>query len=154
MLITTHAITGFTIGSISGNPYLASPLCFASHYIFDALPHFEVSTFRKPNEKGLLPKNFWEVFFVLIDIFVALIFLFFFRHLWSPASLAGVVFSVLPDFLDNVFLWSSYLHKLPIFQELFALHKEFHHTARGKKIFLGILTQVIIICICFAILFL
>lgn len=40
MTATNHAITGSIIGLLIGNPLLALPLAFLSHFICDALPHF------------------------------------------------------------------------------------------------------------------
>lgn len=148
MLITAHTTIGFTVGAASGNPFLAAPLALVSHYLFDGLPHFEVSSFRKPGERKLKPKNLFEVFFVLADLFLAVVFLFLFRSYWTEASAVGVFFGVLPDFLDNFFLWSHYLHRLPLFRELYGFHKNFHWTARGKDIFLGIAVQFLVILVC------
>jgi len=148
MLIVTHTAIGVSIGAALGNPYLAAPLSLSSHYLVDGLPHFELSSFRKPGERNLKPKNWFEIFFVFGDIVLTLIFLFVFRKIWSASFFSGFAFSIAPDFLDNIFLWSGYIHRLPIFKELHKLHDNFHFTARGKKIWLGILTQICIISIC------
>ncbi|MCD6194620.1 hypothetical protein J7K05_00220 [bacterium] len=148
MLITAHTVIGFTIGVVSGNPYVAAPLAFASHYLFDGLPHFEVSSFRKPEERELKPKNLFEALFVFADLVLAAVILFLFRAHWSEASLLGSLFAVLPDFLDNVFLWSGFFHRLPLFDRLYSFHKSFHWTARGKDIFLGMVVQLFVILGC------
>lgn len=41
MTAANHALTGTAIGLVLGQPILALPLTFLSHYILDALPHFE-----------------------------------------------------------------------------------------------------------------
>ncbi len=35
-----HAVTGALIAGAVGNPFLAIPLAFASHFVLDAIPHF------------------------------------------------------------------------------------------------------------------
>ncbi len=152
MLITTHAAVGFTIGALVSDPYIAIPLALASHYLLDGLPHFEVSTFRKPGEKKLKPKNLFELIFVLTDAGLAFAFLAFFHIYFSPSAFWGVIAGVAPDVLDNVFLWSPYLHRIPVFRELHSFHKNFHHTARNREVAVGVLTQILIIALCVLIL--
>lgn len=43
MTTTNHALTGAMIGTILGNPFLAIPLAFLSHFVCDALPHFGIN---------------------------------------------------------------------------------------------------------------
>ncbi|MCD6422170.1 hypothetical protein J7L13_02375 [bacterium] len=148
MLITTHTIVGFTLGHLSESPYIAVPLAFGTHYLLDGIPHFEVSSFRRPGERSLKPKNKFELFFVLADILVALVFLGAMRSFWSLPALLGAFFGVLPDFLDNVFLWSEFLHRLPVFKQLYLFHKTFHWTARGKMMFWGVVSQVFLVSLC------
>ena len=40
MTATNHALTGAAIGLLVGQPLLAIPLAFLSHFVLDALPHF------------------------------------------------------------------------------------------------------------------
>jgi len=152
MLITTHTILGGTIGNLTKDPYLTIPLSFSAHYLVDSLPHFEVSSFRKPNDRNLKPKNWFEIFFVGVDILFSIFLILILRKFWSLSFFLGIAFGVLPDFLDNIFLWSSYLRKLPIFKDLYSLHKNFHFTARKNTLLLGILIQVFIIGFCFLLL--
>jgi hypothetical protein len=41
MTATNHALTGAAIGLISGQPLIAIPLAILSHYVLDAIPHYE-----------------------------------------------------------------------------------------------------------------
>lgn len=48
MTTTNHALTGALIATVIKQPYLAIPLAFLSHFVCDALPHFEAGfTFGK-----------------------------------------------------------------------------------------------------------
>lgn len=40
MIATNHALTGAIIGLVSGEPLVAIPAAFVSHFICDAIPHF------------------------------------------------------------------------------------------------------------------
>ncbi len=40
MTATNHTVTGMAIAAAVGNPWLALPLAFASHFVLDAIPHF------------------------------------------------------------------------------------------------------------------
>lgn len=41
MTATNHALTGAVIGLVVGQPLVAVPAAFASHFVCDALPHFD-----------------------------------------------------------------------------------------------------------------
>ncbi|HPR09796.1 hypothetical protein KDA06_04610 [Candidatus Saccharibacteria bacterium] len=40
MTATNHALTGAVIGLTIGNPLIAIPLAFVSHFVLDTIPHF------------------------------------------------------------------------------------------------------------------
>lgn len=40
MTAINHALTGAIIGLAIGNPFIAAPAAFLSHFVCDALPHF------------------------------------------------------------------------------------------------------------------
>jgi hypothetical protein len=42
MTAINHALTGAIIGLTASNPILAIPLAFVSHFLLDALPHYDV----------------------------------------------------------------------------------------------------------------
>ncbi len=41
MTATNHALTGALIGLVIGQPWVALPVSFLSHFICDAIPHFD-----------------------------------------------------------------------------------------------------------------
>ncbi len=57
MTAPNHALTGAIIGLTVGTPLLALPLAFLSHFICDAIPHYD-----PPGEDG--PKRFTSKRFV------------------------------------------------------------------------------------------
>jgi len=63
MTATNHALTGAFIGLAAGNPWVAIPAAFASHFICDAIPHFGQ---ERNNMKWLRSRFFKRM--LLVDI--------------------------------------------------------------------------------------
>ncbi len=42
MTATNHTVTGAVIGAAIGNPWLALPAAFFSHFLIDMLPHYQL----------------------------------------------------------------------------------------------------------------
>jgi hypothetical protein len=74
---TNHALTGAGIALIIGNPLIAIPLAFLSHFFCDALPHFDHSP-STPKEKWMRSKKFKRLLItdaslcVLLVLFLAI----------------------------------------------------------------------------------
>lgn len=47
MTATAHAVIGTVIAAKIGNPFLAVPLAFASHFLADMFPHWDLGTHRR-----------------------------------------------------------------------------------------------------------
>ncbi len=56
MTATAHAIIGTVIAAKFGNPYLAAPLCLASHFALDLIPHWDTAFGIDKERKRI----FWE----------------------------------------------------------------------------------------------
>lgn len=93
MTAVNHIATGALIGTAIGNPWLALPVAFVSHFMLDAIPHFgaEAPNVNARNRDAL----FRKVFFVDATLAVVLM-------VWLVASgawlalLCGIV-AYLPD---------------------------------------------------------
>jgi hypothetical protein len=86
---TNHAITGATIASVIGQPVLAIPIAFASHFLLDSLPHFGEDIHPLSN----FTKKVWMIDFVLLSSFLLLLII---TSNWL--LLAGAVAAISPDF--------------------------------------------------------
>jgi hypothetical protein len=66
MTITNHALTGALIAVSVGQPAIAVPLAFASHFVLDAIPHFGIS-------KDLNKRNQSRLFntILIVDMIIA-----------------------------------------------------------------------------------
>ena len=133
MTATGHAVIGAAIVTKIPDLRLALPLALASHFFFDAFPHWDTGTNWR--EKGLR-----KVFFdTLIDLGLgyALVFLVFILYLHADFKtlILGVTISQLPDFLEvpyfflhwEFFPWHRIYHfihffhkKIPVFNFTFA----------------------------------
>ena len=51
MTATSHAIIGTVIAARIGNPALAIPIALASHFLVDALPHWDTSYHRRSKSR-------------------------------------------------------------------------------------------------------
>lgn len=71
MLETPHVIVGAAIASKVGNPYLAIPLAFMSHFLLDKVPHWnphlntEIKKYGKP--------TYTSTVLVCVDVLVSLV---------------------------------------------------------------------------------
>ncbi|HET7320095.1 MAG TPA: hypothetical protein VFI84_00745 [Candidatus Saccharimonadales bacterium] len=59
MTATNHALTGAFIGLAVGNPWVAIPAAFVSHFVCDVIPHYDVP--GKTKEERLLSPLFLYV---------------------------------------------------------------------------------------------
>ena len=82
MTATNHALTGAFIGLSLGNPLLALPAAFLSHFVCDALPHFNVP--GETDEKRIGSKSFFYIQIVGGAILCAVIVLL--LALWHPRN--------------------------------------------------------------------
>lgn len=86
MTATNHALTGATIGLLIGNPLIALPVAFMSHFVCDAIPHFGL---QDPRSIG--GSNFGRMLLVDASLCVGLVALLFVnqpQH-WLLASLCA-----------------------------------------------------------------
>lgn len=73
MTATAHYITGVVIAGAVGEPLIAAPLAFASHFALDALPHYGDADWKK-NQR--IVRRVWLGDFVVLMFAVAATFIF------------------------------------------------------------------------------
>jgi hypothetical protein len=115
MILASHIIVSGLLGATTQNYFLAAAFGFASHYLLDAIPHWDYLSpkfkMRAEAEDGkfLKEKFFWkEASKIALDILVGLSLLFIFLINLNYADIAAVLisifFGVLPDALQ-FFYW-------------------------------------------------
>jgi len=115
MLSIAHALTGAAIATNIHNPYISIPLILASHYILDAVPHWDAGTGLGNGTKSVKLAILHEI----PDLLLAgiLILLFFPLPNQTPSTIYqilklpqvwGSFIALIPDFLEvprNFFHW-------------------------------------------------
>lgn len=118
MILTSHIIVSGLLGATTNNYFLAAVFGFASHYILDAIPHWdsyispEFKIRAEAEDGGFVKKKlFWkEISKITIDILIGLSLLFvIFIALKNPLPqniipiLISIFFGVLPDALQLLY---------------------------------------------------
>lgn len=132
MLSISHAATGAVIAVKLGNPYLAIPIIIMSHYLEDAVPHWDAGTglgSGKKTRKSALIHG-------LVDLALAgLVVLLMYPHLrfgildlefWRETPVWGAFFGLLPDFMEAP---RNFLKYEPSWlRPINRFHHSFHHS--------------------------
>jgi len=145
MLITCHLLTGAAIASGPINPTVSLPLAFFSHFILDAIPHLEATTFAnmKKGEDYYPTKK--EILYVFLDVLFGLLVLsIIYFKLKSPLILFGAFLAILPDLIDNIPFWYG-IRKLPVFKQFHKFHDKIHFDLKPRYWYWGALTQFILL---------
>lgn len=155
MLLTSHIIISGLIGAKTGNYFLAAAAGLISHYVLDAIPHWDGyldKEFQAKAEadKGFIRNKFFrkEIAKVAADFSLGLIifYIFFGRHLdYGSAALAltGIFFGILPDPLQLLY----WLTKSPLLKFNYDLQHVIHQNKKQPDFTFGMLTQIITIAL-------
>lgn len=141
MLTSTHLLAGAAIGKLTGNVYLAIPIAFFTHYLLDAVPHYNQKPVKNYKELGFKGTDKKDLLIKALEPAVGLAltaFLIFGTGQGAAAPLyLGAFFGWLPDFL--VFL--EWKHNIPRPTLIQKFEKAFH---RHTEFINGILSQIIV----------
>ncbi|MDO8561186.1 MAG: hypothetical protein Q7R91_03145 [bacterium] len=151
MILTTHAITGVAAASlVPSHRVLAFFLAFASHFLIDAIPHWDYHLVSKRYVGGNLMATDmpfgWDFckdlvkigFDFVLGLFFSFIIFGLFFNLSFWLILIGVAGGMLPDFLQ--FVYMKFKHEPLVSLQRF--HMWIHTKKRlYGKVFLGILLQ-------------
>ncbi len=126
MLSISHSLTGAFIATHLPNPLLYVPLIFASHYLEDWIPHWDVGTGLSSGKR----KKDMAIKLELIELVITIVLVFLFWQ-YGHAQLSmnawiGAGVGLIPDFLEaprNFLKWEPKLIK-----PLNNLHGMFHHS--------------------------
>ena len=147
MLATPHILIGAAIGkAVPENFWAVVVLGILSHYLVDALPHFDQAVEGKPKIK--------QYIIAALDIVVGVLALYLILN--SKASnlnlatpiILGAAAALFPDFLDNLPVFSDWLHKNKFFNQEYWFHNKIQWASGKKWMFWGILTQILVVGIC------
>ncbi len=153
MILVTHAIIGSAIGHRASSVLVAFVMGFASHYIFDMIPHWhypvpkiEAAVFMPFGKKSItLDRRYWPEFGrILADLTLGILISLFLFNGSLMIVLAAAVGAVLPDLLVGF----SKFNPVPALVWHDRFHRWIHTTTRldDYHVF-GILSQASIIVI-------
>ncbi|QQS18404.1 hypothetical protein IPL68_07495 [Candidatus Saccharibacteria bacterium] len=147
MTATNHALTGACIGLSLGNPWLALPTAFVSHFVLDAIPHFGFKG-RKTDAEWLPDKRLRVMLAVEALCCFAIVLLLFLAkpHAWFLAAVCAFV-AASPDLYSLPrFLYYNKLTKNEVKWNAF---RRFHQAIQHESVwgaavevawFFGVLT--------------
>lgn len=122
MTATGHALIGTVIAAKIGNPALAIPLALTSHFLADALPHWDTGYHRQQASKS---RFFWTS---ALDVLLGFVLSFLLIFYIFPQTNLGYAFLMiivaqLPDWLTAPYLFLG-LKSAP-FNWIYDLQKKF-----------------------------
>jgi hypothetical protein len=156
MTLTTHAVIGATVASLfPEQPWLAITVAFASHFLLDALPHWDYSVqclkkdVNDPTHEEFVvnPLSLIDLLKISIDFTCGIILALMLLPV-SPISigvwliLVGALMGMLPDFLQFI-----YFKFKPRWVKPFQRLHDFAHTRIRIKYqpVIGITSQVLLV---------
>ncbi|OGM24544.1 hypothetical protein A3D00_04845 [Candidatus Woesebacteria bacterium RIFCSPHIGHO2_02_FULL_38_9] len=116
MLETPHVVVGAAIATKIGNPFLAIPLAFGSHFLLERVPHWnphlntELKKYGKPTKQSTM--------LVIVDVILSLTFGLSIASKVLPdlghaaTVVAACFFSVLPDIMEGPYYFLNKRNKL------------------------------------------
>ena len=162
MILASHIIVSGLLGATTQNYFLAATLGFFSHFIVDAIPHWDdylspEFDSRAKSEKSLFLKSryfYKEISKVAIDILIGisvLSLIFFKTSGFDNITYAavGIFFGVLPDPLQLLYFMTNWRFLKPNYDIQFRLHTLIYK--KKPTFWPGILTQVATILLVFLI---
>lgn len=142
MLELPHAVVGAAIAAKVGNPALALPLAFASHFVLDMVPHWNPHLNTELREKGKL--SFKTNLIISGDVLLSLVGGILIASTALPDRegftiiMLGALMGVLPDALEAPYFFLRW--KYPFVEQLLKFQKMIQSDANK---FWGLLTQVV-----------
>lgn len=145
MLSIAHAAAGSYIAATFPDPLLAVPLILLSHYLADAVPHWDTGTGLSKGTKTKRQAFLHEISDLMLTAIVVMLLypphlpLSFSSFLITPYL--GAFLALVPDFLEAP---RNFLGKEPWFlRAVNRFHHSFHHSI--PRIFAGLAPQIILL---------
>lgn len=147
MTATAHTLVAGAIATKFPDPTTAASLAFLSHFIMDAVPHWDIGTSWRKRPKETT--GFLAICETLVGLVVG--FWFFRNSAPTAALLFSLIFSLLPDWLETPWyiFFASIKHQKPsagasIWENLsFQIYKWENYFHTRAQFPFGVLTQVV-----------
>ncbi len=161
MILTTHAIVGAAVAEIfPSNPILGFFAAFFSHFILDAIPHWDYkikSHQKNPNDPlngGIkLGKDFIiDILKVLIDLMLGFILSFLIFSKGGKNSQEIAIIGALGGMFPDALQFAYWIFKINFLRFIQKIHFAVHHIIKtNPPIFWRIFSQIAIVAIIIAI---
>ena len=139
MTATGHALIGTVIAAKIGNPALAIPIALGSHFLADALPHWDTGTNREKKSKTrFVVESTIDLLLGFILSWVLIVLLFPSTNLLYAFII--IIVSQLPDWLTAPYLFLDW--KFPPFTWIYEFQKKFD---TEKQLPWGFINQVVVV---------
>jgi hypothetical protein len=122
MTATGHALVGTIIAAKVGNPALAIPIAIASHFLGDALPHWDTGYAREKETKTrFVVASAIDVILGFVLSYLLIVLFFPSTNLWYAFLM--IIMCQLPDWLTAPYLFLDW--KFAPFTWIYNLQKKF-----------------------------
>lgn len=148
MVELPHTVVGAAIAIKVGNPALALPLAFASHFVLEVVPHWNPHLYTEVKKYGKVTRE--STIFVAFDVAVSLIAGFFIASQVLPninhavTILLASFVAVSPDVAEAPWFFLNFKH--PVLEKLILLQRRIQFNAPPVP---GILTQILVLAAAF-----
>lgn len=153
MLIAPHIIVGAVVGNYVDSVFWVIVLSVLSHFILDAIPHYDSGTIHSGEKEVVFDKRDWAL--ESLDFVVSLI-VFIYAYNVTHGNwlvIIGMLATFLVDVFDKIFLIRIKNGKLTfaiksknsVIKFLNEIHKKVNFKLEPKYWYIGVITQVIIL---------
>lgn len=148
MLELPHTVVGAAIATKFGNPALAVPLAFLSHFVLEVVPHWNPHLYTETKKYGRVTDKSTRI--VAIDVATSLIAGTFIAYQALPnltqaaTILAACLAAVLPDVVEAPYFFLRYRH--PLLEKWILLQRSIQFSA---PVIPGIITQLLVLAAAF-----
>lgn len=133
MLSISHAAAGAALAVAIPNPAVSIPLIFASHYLLDAVAHWDAGTGLSSGKKSIKSAILHEIPDLLLAAILVLVIFPLpsydpssLLHAWKQPQVWGAFLALVPDFLEAP---RNFLKYEPWFlKPINNFHHSFHHS--------------------------
>jgi hypothetical protein len=141
MILTPHILLGAAIGSKIASPGVVFSLSFLSHYLLDALPHYEydVSGLKGKSAKKIII----DLLQVAIDFSIGMALALFL--VWNSPFRTTAILGMLSALVPDMLLFLHYRYPKSKFLNIFAVpHHAVHYLKNLSPAWLSLATEIIV----------
>ncbi len=160
MVLATHLVTGAALGQVISNPALAFFSGFLSHFLLDAIPHWdyhlaslETNPDDKLDTKMALNRDFIsDLAKISLDLIIGATVLFLTFKFLNWQINAGVILSALGAIIPDFLQFAYFKLRWPVLRVLQTFHVWIHSVKKlDDRMILGPLLQVLLVGLVFVI---